>query len=438
MMGCSKHQSPVSDCTACTRVANAREQLELAGSAEPHVDWGRVNLAWRASATTTKHIRVPILAVLAGGLALALGFLIFFSGHRDTEEHMNSIFRQAMEAKAQQPPTETPARATAVAGDVRVASGKDWEPLGLGDMLHAGAKLETEAGYATLQWGAGTGAALADKTELGLAKLNALSTMIELNRGEVTMRVSHRGPEQTFAVGTPGHVVEVRGTWFTVARDAGRTTVTVCEGRVVVRTREGVEQATLERGEKASFRDGAILGSPRSAEKVSCVDPWLRTWQSLVAPLHLGGDPADLSLDGHFLGHSPMGLLVTPGRHQLMIARLGVKEMRDIVVAPSGETTVNIEKMDLRPRANEISDLVVSKKDDISKCYSRALKRDPTIKGTFKIRLAVAADGHVRRAEIFESELADIDVEDCITTAARGWMFPTGPAVTSETTLELQ
>ena len=33
MMGCSKHEAPVSDCTACTRVAHAREQLELASSA---------------------------------------------------------------------------------------------------------------------------------------------------------------------------------------------------------------------------------------------------------------------------------------------------------------------------------------------------------------------------------------------------------------------
>jgi hypothetical protein len=436
MMGCSKHQSPVSACTTCTRVANAREQLELAGGAEPHVDWSRVDLRWR-NPQRSKRSNLGLGLILAG-VAVSMCFATAMIRPHPEDALRTQAIATENTGPRETVPTETPARTTAVAGEVRVGSGKVWKTLGVGDLLHAGAKLETEIGHASLQWGDGTGAALADKTELGLATLNSIATMIELNRGEITMRVSHRGPEQTFAVGTPGHVVEVRGTWFTVARDAGRTTVSVCEGRVVVRTREGVEQATLERGEKASFRDGAILGSPRSTEKVTCVDPWLQTWQSLLAPLHLGGEPADLSLDGHFLGHSPMGLLVTPGRHQLLIARLGVKEMRDIVVAPGGETTVNIEKMDLRPRANEISDMVVSKKDDIGKCYSRALKRDPTIKGTFKIRLAVAADGHVRRAEIFESELADIDVEDCITTAARGWMFPTGPAVTSETTLELQ
>jgi ferric-dicitrate binding protein FerR (iron transport regulator) len=435
MMGCSKHQTPVSDCAACTRVAHAREQLELSSRAEPHVDWSRVSLRWR-NAPQREPRRFAILAgVFAGGLALALALIVFLPIHRTPQVQVE---RKMAEAVAKAPPTETPARATAVVGDVRVAPGKDWLPLGIGDMLHAGARLETESGRASLQWGAGTGAALADKTELTLDKLNSLKTLIELNRGEVTLRVSHREAAQSFAVQTPGHVVEVRGTWFTVARDAGRTTVTVCEGRVVVSTRGGVEQATLERGEKASFRDGAILASPRAAEKVSCVDPWLLQWQALLAPLHLGGDPADLTLDGHSFGRSPMALMVTPGRHMLQIARLGVKEMREIVVAPNGDTVVTIEKMDLRPRANEISDEVVKKKDDIGKCYSRALKRDPTIKGTFKIRLTVAADGHVRRSEIFESELADIDVEECITTAARSWQFPTGPAVTSETTLELQ
>jgi len=437
MMGCSKHPTPVSDCTACTRVENAREQLELAGGAEPHVDWGRVNLRWRQAQTDRRH-GTTIIGLVVGGVAIAVAAVTLFFMTRVPQPPALVIHPPDSERPVAASPAETPARATAVAGDVRVASGKDWLPLGLGEMLHAGAKLETETGRASLQWGAGTGAALADKTELSLGALNSLKTLIELNRGEVTLRVSHREAVQTFAVQTPGHVVEVRGTWFTVARDAGRTTVTVCEGRVVVSTRGGLEQATLERGEKASFRDGAILGSPRAAEKVSCVDPWLLAWQARLAPLHLGGDPADLTLDGHSFGRSPMALMVTPGRHMLQIARLGVKEMREIVVAPSGDTVVNIEKMDLRPRAREISDEVVKKTDDIGKCYSRALKRDPTIKGTFKIRLAVAADGHVRRAEIFESELADIDVEECITTAARGWMFPTGPAVTSETTLELQ
>src|SRR5262249_43325548 len=174
MMGCSKHQSPVSECTACTRVAHAREQLELAASAEPHVDWSRVNPRWRQATLTQKRPYVMFASLFASGLALALTMLIFAPHRQRSISDRNEAFVTHVTKEQPTIPTESMALATAVTGEVRAARGTEWESLGVGDRLPAGTKVETETGHASLQWGEGTGAALADKTELAMAKLNAL------------------------------------------------------------------------------------------------------------------------------------------------------------------------------------------------------------------------------------------------------------------------
>lgn len=67
----------------------------------------------------------------------------------------------------------------------------------------------------------------------------AAEVAIRLDEGQVQAQVSHRGPNETFAVITRDARVEVRGTRFTVTATARGSHVEVTEGRVAVRFSDG-------------------------------------------------------------------------------------------------------------------------------------------------------------------------------------------------------
>jgi hypothetical protein len=198
--------------------------------------------------------------------------------------------------------------------------------------------------------------------------------------------------------------------------------------------------ATLARGQSAHFRDGSVdaLSGDATAGPPSCNEPWLLAGGLLdPSTLKLGGIPAEISMDDIRLGPTPAVLLLAPGRHHLEYLRDGVRESRFIDIGP-GEQSLKIEHVDLAARARVIGAEMPAHGDDVRTCYERGLKRDPTLAGAPHLRLHVLADGRVRRAEIVESDLGDIGVESCITTAAQHWVFPPGAPVTFDTALELR
>jgi ferric-dicitrate binding protein FerR (iron transport regulator) len=449
--GCRRHrQAPAADCTACSRVDAAADALVACAAADPVVDWSALatELPWRRPTAPPTAPGRPLAFVLLGATA---GALVWGALHLALRNRPMTPVRKAPAALAgrQTPigPRAAPiaiarsARATAVAGEVRVThEQRRWAPLAVGAELGAGARLTTDRGRASLQWTDGTGGAIGERSEMTLAQLDDLTTVLDVNRGEVALRVAKRRPEQRFAVATPGHTVEVRGTWFTVARDAGRTRVSVCEGRVVVRARAGGAETALVAGQVGSFRDGSVDALPeRVAGRPRCLEPWLLPWERALtaSTLRITGAPAELTLDHVAVGSTPAALRVSPGPHRLEFVRAGLTEVRMVEVAP-GEQLVKIEHLDLQARAKEIGNQVFAHAEDVRHCWNRGLKRDPTLSGTPQLRLDVSANGRVRRAEIFESDLGDVDVESCITDVARRWTFPAGVPVTFETKLELQ
>ncbi|HJZ87825.1 MAG TPA: AgmX/PglI C-terminal domain-containing protein [Polyangia bacterium] len=435
--GCRRHAAAVAECRACQRVLAAREALADAGQAEPRVDWSGLShsLPWRQAHAPGRRLRVRMGWFVAGGLALAAGagllLWIARSGPRP------------LVVRAPPQPTPAPARdtllahATAVAGDVQVGVAS-FRALAPGSAVPEGAHITTENGRASLQWGERTGLTIVERSEIALAALDEHRSEVVVNRGEIALRVGSQRADQSFRVATPGHSIDVRGTWFRVTREAGRTLVVVCEGQVVVSAHGLGGERVLERGQAASFRDGSIEAVPAHAA-AHCPEPWLLKWPDNIgaALLKLVGAHAEISVDLIPLGVTPASLQVGAGRHRLDIVRAGVHETQWLKVAP-GEQLIKVKELDLSGRAAEIGARVPSHNDEVRACYERGLKRDPSLAGRPKLRLKVGSDGHVQRADIVESDLGDVDVETCITSAAQRWVFPAGPPVTFDSVLDLR
>jgi hypothetical protein len=403
---------------ACHRRATAYDDLALASQAEARVDWPTVatRLPWRAAKPPVPWRGGRWIAV---GLAVGAACLGTMRGSSRTTPDL-------IVAPLAPPATDTvPARVTAVAGRVRARRGGAWDELGAGEPLRAGGHLVTENGQISLQLEGATGVVLGAHSELALSGLSPDAEILDLNRGHIGLQVQHRRAGQIFRVTTPGHSIEVRGTRFEVEREAGRTIVTVCEGAVAVRAREGTGEHRVEHGQRAMFRDGNIHPASTRPAPARCLLPWLQAGDGLV---HISGARAEITFAGVTLGPVPVALDAPSGRHRLELAREGVRQVRWIDVKP-GEQSVEVPALDLSPRAREIGAAVSTHSDEVRMCYERGLKRNPDLEGTPKLALRVQADGHVQRADLVASDLTDHDVEACIAGAAQRWVFPPGPPI---------
>jgi ferric-dicitrate binding protein FerR (iron transport regulator) len=103
---------------------------------------------------------------------------------------------------------------------------------------------------------------------------------LRLDRGRLAVEISHRGPDESFAVTTAHGRVEVRGTRFVVGYTAQGSYVHVEEG-LVAAFREGVAtpfpvragetfQLSVEPPRPAPVEEPAVLPSPRRCPPSSC------------------------------------------------------------------------------------------------------------------------------------------------------------------------
>jgi TonB family protein len=71
--------------------------------------------------------------------------------------------------------------------------------------------------------------------------------------------------------------------------------------------------------------------------------------------------------------------------------------------------------------AEAIQEVLYGHVNAIRYCYERELKRDPNLKGKISVRITVAADGHVKNAEIVSSTMNNERVERCILARIQLW-----------------
>ncbi len=57
-------------------------------------------------------------------------------------------------------------------------------------------------------------------------------------------------------------------------------------------------------------------------------------------------------------------------------------------------------------------------------CYEKELTRSPGLFGKVATQFTISADGNVQSAEVQQSTMNNAEVERCITSKIRTWVFP--------------
>jgi hypothetical protein len=335
---------------------------------------------------------------------------------------------------------------TLVGGEVSLTRGGSSAPLLPSALLESGDRVVTApSGRVAAQWGEGSGLLLGGGAELELAELTRPRQRLELKRGKIDVRVGAGQPGESLQVLAPAHVVTVKGTWFTVAADASRTTVEVFEGVVEVTERDGSATTLLRAPATAVFGRGRAATSPLDPREAAA----RRSKSELnLVPFAAGGPRAALdssalisvrsepegalAIDGVELGPTPVAVRRPLGRHYIEVTRAQFRPIRRWI-------NLGLETGELRPalvRAEvppdpasgpvSVEAMVHERGRQIRACYERSLKRDPTLAGTVSLRLRVGDAGQVTSVRVEDSTLEDPQVGDCLRHEAAGWSFKTG------------
>ena len=443
-----RHVDACATCaTARARILNARMALGEAARMSPPDPSPAAEARAEASIRWTRlpptvAVRRPFLIGLGLTAALAAGVVGWL---RAPVPHAP---RPAAMARATTTPEVRPDRlealVTLIGGDVQLVRGGNSGRLSLDTRIGAGDRLTTAgAGRAAAQWSEGSGFLLFGDAELTLARLEPHTQRLELAAGQISVRVGPHEPGESLHVLTPGHVVSVHGTWFTVASSANTTTVEVLEGTVEVSERDGSSSTVLTAPARATFGRGRTAStalSGREAARLRAASEMnLMPWSSLDAARAASGalrvasqPPAELAVDGVVMGSTPLAVRRPLGRHYLELTRAEFRPLHQWVTVgkEEGELRLGLVQAPLKHEDEsapvEIESMVRNRATQIRACYERRLKRDPTLAGTVSLRLRVGEAGQVSRVTVEESTLPDPMVGECLRREAAGWSFTVG------------
>jgi hypothetical protein len=290
-----------------------------------------------------------------------------------------------------------------------------------------------------VQWADQAGFVVGGDARLGLQRFEAGHQRLALARGKLVVRAPH-APGRALEVATPGHLVSVRGTWFTVAAYAQETTVEVLEGVVEVADLDGSASTTLRAPARAVFGRGrassGALGAGEAArlrarDELSLV-PFvdLKSALDTTGLLRVGAEgEGTITVDGLPVGAAPLELRRARGRHLVELQRHGLAVTHKwIEVGPEpGELRLAGPPEPVAPSEPvEIGDMIRRRASQIRSCYERRLKLDHTLEGTVSLRLRVGDTGRVTQVKIEEASLPDPLVGECLRHEAQSWRFDVG------------
>jgi len=448
-----REQRHVAGCTACTtsqaRVLAARgalldaarvEPAELSPAAEARAE---ASIRWTRIAVTPP-VRRPFLVGL--GIAAAAAAAILVWNARAPHRAAWAASRPTIAHPA--PPVARPDRlealVTLIGGDVELTHGDTpARKLALDTRLGASDRITTAAGSrAAAQWSEGSGFLLYGDAELTLARLEPRTQRLELNRGQISVRVGPHDPRESLHVITPDHIVSVHGTWFTVASSAHATTVEVLEGTVEVTERDGANSTLLTAPARATFGRGRTASTPLSGRQAAALraasEMNLQRWAGLDAARKASGalsvasrPEAELAVDGIVLGGTPLVVRRPLGRHYVELTRADFRPLHQWITVGAEPGELHAALVAAPPPQEEsapveIESMVRRRATQIRACYERRLKRDPSLAGTVSLRLRVGDAGQVTRVDVEGSTLTDPLVAECLRREAAGWSFTQG------------
>ncbi len=448
-----RHLDGCSRCaTALQRVQTARLGLAAAASvegaelspaaearAEASIRWTRI--------PPSVPVRRPFLVGLGLAAAAAAAVVVWNAREPQRSAYASTAPTPAPHRVAAPAPRpdRLEALVTLIGGDVEVARGDTpARKLTVETRLGAPDRLITAGNArAAAQWSEGSGFLLSGDSELLLARLEPHTQRLELERGQISVRVGPHEPGESLHVITPDHVVSVHGTWFTVASAQHVTTVEVLEGTVEVTNRDGSSSTMLTAPARATFGRGRSASTPRSGRQAARLRaeaemnflPWpgLDAARAASGALVVGSQPpAELAVDGIVLGATPLTVRRPLGNHYVELTRADFRTLHQWVTVGREPSELHAALVHAPPAQEtesapvEIESMVRRRAAQIRACYERRLKRDPQLAGTVSLRLRVGDAGQVTRVDVEQSTLPDPLVADCLRHEAAGWSFAQG------------
>lgn len=354
-----RHVASCSRCAAARdRLARARTAMsDIASQEAPELGWDHIGARVYWSTSSARHAalrdrarpwwRRPAVLLLAGsvGLAAAGGaaLTISSSGEGGPVRGPRAAAGPAPVGHKAAPPPAAP-EATRLRGVVTFASGEvavDGRAPAAGADLEAlfaasvgeGAHLATREGRLVVQFGHGSGFALAPSSRVTLRSFDSRRVELVVDEGAIEVELAPRPAGQTFAVVAGRHRVSVVGTAFQVAHRQGHVDVECARGRVLVS--DGERELALTAGEQLRVLQQAVLdGAARravdpvrlAALERSLARPLLPAWTDspvlfdtsstleLSAPVGRA-----VRVDGVEVGAGSFALRVMSGRHHLQV-----------------------------------------------------------------------------------------------------------------------
>jgi hypothetical protein len=272
-------------------------------------------------------------AVAAAAASLALGLGLWQYAQREPERGTPGVLA-----------ARSPAPAIRISltsgGDVEV----DGRPAQPGASIALGSLLFARSGATCLQVDEGIRACMAQGGVLRVAELSETSRRLELRAGKLAASLEPQRAGRSFGIVTrEGSAIAV-GTAFSVEvpPDGGPVVTRVLHGTVLVRSASGAEQPV------GAHRFAAMQGPARQLSERDEARERPLLEQAASAPrarpgsLRIESQPAgaEVLVDGRSVGVTPLGLLVDPGEHTLLVGAAQDRSWREQVRVSEGEQLV--------------------------------------------------------------------------------------------------
>jgi hypothetical protein len=449
------------DCDACARgrerVRAAREAMASIATDEPEdVRWDEIGaqIYWTTSSerrTRGAGLRAwRPLALVGVTAAVAAGIVGYLALRGDEAEPVALEMPGVAPEPAPVAPEAVPLPAESVQGVVTVAQGEvtlDGKPLELDRAVGAGHILATGAhGRVFVQFDDDSVFALGANTTLELTAFDSRRVQLDV-RGTIDVQLSHRSPEQRFAVGAGERDVVVRGTVFRVVHGGEALEVACTRGRVSVV--QGDDSTDVRAGEQLSIIDALSRSAAAKPIPERELAQLTRALEMPVLPVWAGArDALDTTarldieapvasavvVDGIGVGWGSLAMRVAPGRHHVE----GAGNLGEWIEVGAGSTAVATlvrnKKHRKSIRGPQLERELRKRRRRLAQC-AKSLAVHGIVEGSFvTLEIGVNKDGSQGLLNIVDSNVPAATAR-CVRDVVDGIELPRGPRETFRKTI---
>ncbi|MGE0787533.1 MAG: AgmX/PglI C-terminal domain-containing protein [Sandaracinaceae bacterium] len=381
------------------------------------------------------HERRRPYAMMVGVAALAAAGVLAYSAWTQPPSSA-PVARPSAVPEATAEPDVAPATSlplhpvvTLAAGEaVQLRAGEEL-PITVGDAVPEGTAIRIGDGELHVRLSEGTGIVAMAQTRLSLVHARTDGVRVQLESGSLGQQVAPRGEGERYVVATAGYEVEVRGTRFVVSREGPRVGVDLSEGTVTVRTPDGRElilvaparwrsDGSRETGDPTPVEVRQLAAPTEPVTEVRVRHPELVRWRL---------DDTAVSANGS------IALLAERGEHQ--VSGWDAQGHLFRATLQVGDAPVAIEPEALVPEAprlrpghldpEQMREMLERGRRQIGQCYESALRNGSSVLGHSRLRVHLAVDGTVERAQVIGMSGDGAEaLSTCIQNYASRWTFP--------------